>query len=108
MLSQRQAEWETEHEFCDGMYLRRTAIPAGVIVLGKRHRKPSLNLLLSGQVVLFAPNGMSTVLNAPKCFFGPSGSQKVAYTLTDIVCCSVFHVEQSTVDVVAAEIEVFE
>lgn len=104
MRAHEQAEWESTHELSDGLYLRRTRIPAGVIVLGRKHRKPCVNLLLEGSVILFAPNGASTVLNAPRCFTGPVGSQKLAFTLTDIVCANVFSVDGQTIEEIETEV----
>lgn len=106
MEAEEQVDCPSTHEFQDGFYLRQTFIPANTLVLGRKHRKDSINMLLSGRVVLIMPNGSTVALTAPESFISPAGEQKVAFTLTDIVCANVFQVESSTVE--DAEAEVFE
>lgn len=93
------------HEFQDGYYLRQTFIPAHTLVLGRKHRKDSINMLLSGRVALVI-GGSVVVLTAPESFISPAGEQKVAYTLSDIVCANIFCTDAT--DVEAVEAEVFE
>lgn len=106
MLAEEQVICPSTHEFQDGYYLRQTAIPAGTLVVGRKHRKPSINMLLSGRVVLILPNGSTVCLTAPESFVSDAGEVKVAYALTDVVCANVF--EARSTDVEAVEAEVFE
>jgi hypothetical protein len=103
---EHQVQCPSTHEFQDGFYLRQTFIPANTLVVGRRHRKDTINMLLSGRVVLIMPSGSTVVLTAPESFISGAGEQKVAYTLSDIVCANIFQVRATTV--AEAEAEVFE
>lgn len=106
MQSHEQVSCPSTHEFQDGYYLRQTFIPANTLVVGRRHKKPTINMLLSGRVVLVMPNGSTVVLIAPESFVSDAGEQKIAYALTDMVCANIFKAEST--DVESAEAEVFE
>jgi hypothetical protein len=106
MEGHEQVHCPSTHEFQDGYYLRQTFIPAGTLVVGRKHRKDTVNMLLSGRVVLIMPSGSTVALTAPESFISPAGEQKVAFTLTDILCANIFQAEATTVE--AVEDEVFE
>jgi hypothetical protein len=54
MLGTPQVTCPVRHEFADGVYARIMAAPAGTLVLGKRHRYRTFNVLLSGEVTVYA------------------------------------------------------
>ena len=105
MKAMDQVHCPSTHAFQDGYYCRQTIIPAGTLVVGRRHRKPSINMLLSGRVVLIV-DGRTVALEAPESFVSDAGEQKIAYAVTDILAANIF--ETSCLTVEDVEREVFE
>lgn len=99
MVLMPQAPVETFHTFGPGVYFREAHFPAGAIVLGHKHIKSTMNLVLRGDIVVVHDGGIS-LLQAP-CMFESVPGRKLAYTLTDTVWVNVIPTELTDV----AEIE---
>lgn len=46
-------DMEVKHTFAEGMYIRELFIPKGVLVVGKRHRKKTMNMLVKGKMTIY-------------------------------------------------------
>lgn len=69
-----------EHEFADGIYARKMTAPANCLVLGKRHRYRTLNILLSGEVTIYAGESMPVSrIKAPATFTSDAMTQKLIF-----------------------------
>lgn len=77
-----QVELEPEHLFCDGMYVRTLAIPAGTVVVGKTHRHEHPVLLTKGRARINTDRGMETI-TAPHVWISPPGAKRALVALED-------------------------
>lgn len=87
---------DVKHTFQDGMYMRELFIPAGVLLVGKIHKLPCLNIVSTGRLSLLTEFGARTVSAG---FTAPSqpGIQKVGYALEDTVFINVFRTDVTDV-----------
>ena len=93
------------HHFLSGMYIRHMSAPAGMLLLGHRHKTTHPNLLLKGRMRLWM-NGIVQDIEAPHIFESLAGSRKVAVTLEDVEFAT-FHITIET-NVETLEDELFE
>lgn len=99
MLAMPQAPVETFHRFGPGVYFREAHFPAGAVVLGHKHIRSTMNMVLKGEIVVIHDGGIS-LLKAPFMFESVPG-RKLGYTLSDTVWVNVIPTELTDV----AEIE---
>lgn len=88
-----QYEPKTEHFFHGGMYCRKVWREAGVLVIGKVHKKEHFYLIVDGTVRIereeFGPG--SLILSKP-------GSKRAVLSLTDVTCMTFHRCEAKTVE----------
>lgn len=92
-----------KHTFGDGIYVRDLFIPKGTLVVGKIHRKPTLNFLLSGEITVLTEDGVKR-LKAPMYFIAPAGSKKVGYTHEDTVWINVHATKETDLEKIEEEV----
>jgi hypothetical protein len=73
----------TDHFFAPGIYLRTLFIPAGFLLVGRRHRHEVLNILMKGTVIMVNEQGEKVTAKAPLIFTAKPG-QKAGFAVTDI------------------------
>jgi hypothetical protein len=75
-----------EHIFSGGVYIRQVTIPAGTMVMGKRHRYETCNMLLKGTMSVFVDeNHPPVTMTVPMMFTTPPGTKKFAYCVDEVV-----------------------
>lgn len=86
------------HRFGPGVYMREVSMPAGALVIGRRHRGEHLNLMLSGILDLVdeAGNVIRTVV-APQTFTAPAG-RKIARIVDDTVWLNIYATDERDID----------
>ena len=85
-----QIECPVEHEFADGIYRRKMFAPAGALVLGKRHRHRTLNILLAGSVTVYAGDSLPVLhLTAPATFTSDAMTRKLLLFHEDSVFANI-------------------
>ena len=81
-----QQELPLQHFFSPGIYVRHMIIPAQTMVVGKRHRKTTLNIFISGDMSLILSDGtLGERVQGPMIFNSEPNVRKVLYTHTDCV-----------------------
>ena len=75
----------TSHQWCDGVYCRRFALPADAVVVSKVHRKENWFLLFSGKVSIYDGDGNVTTLEAPHLMVTTPGTKRIVYAHSDAV-----------------------
>jgi hypothetical protein len=100
-----QYEPETKHYFHAGMYCREVWRDAGVLVVGKVHKKEHFYLIVSGTVAITTDDGVQLV-TGPHLLKSKAGTKRAVYSETPALCMT-FHVCDS-VEVDAAEKELVE
>jgi hypothetical protein len=86
-----------KHTFGDGIYVRDLTIPKGVLVVGKIHKYPTLNILLKGDITIMTEDG-SKRIKAPHYFIAPPGNKKVGYTHEETIWLNVLATEETDLD----------
>jgi len=89
-----QYEPPTKHYFHAGMYCREVWREAGVLVVGKVHKKEHFYLIVSGTVVITSDDGVERV-TGPKLFMSKPGTKRAVLAETDALCMT-FHVLDAT------------
>jgi hypothetical protein len=91
-----------EHYQSDGVYLRILNIQAGKVVIGAKHLKTHLTVLLEGEL-LVSIDGDARVMKAPYVFEALAGSRKVAYAHTDVKIMNVIPTDKTNISDIEAE-----
>lgn len=98
-------DMRVDHEFMDGIYIRRLHIPAGTVVVGKVHRKDCLNVVESGDISILTEFGSRRVKSG---FTGvsPAGIQKLGFAHEDTVFLNVFRTDCTDPSLVERELAI--
>lgn len=73
---------EAKHAFAEGLYARQVTIPAGTLVVGKRHAKSHFFFLMKGTATIVTDDGIEKV-TGPLCWASPVGSKRAVYCHTE-------------------------
>lgn len=96
-----QVEIPLKHHFGGGIYAREILIPAGTIILGKRHRHSTLNFLVSGDLSLYMGEGVqSKRVSGPLLFESSPGARKLAYAHTDAIFINFHPTEETDLEII--------
>lgn len=93
------SELKVEHEFCDGMYMRKLYIPKGTIIVGKVHKQPCHNICASGDISILTESGAKRVKSGFSSW-SPAGIQKLGYANEDTVFINVFRTNETDVSAI--------
>lgn len=95
---------ETDHYFCEGMYLRWVFRPAGTLVIGKVHKKRHFYLVIQGAVeVAGGPDGPKR-MTAPALVISEPGTKRAVYALEDSVCITIHRTDETDMAAIEAEL----
>ena len=94
MKKQPQVEMRLEHYFAPGIYARELHIPAGVMLTGKIHKYPQLNILSKGRIKVLTDNGVVDV-EAPFTVVSPAGTKRIALAVTDCVWTTILQTDET-------------
>ena len=104
MIAQEQVDIPVEHIFSGGVYIRQILIPKGTIVMGKRHRHETCNILLSGELSIYAGEGKeSNRVKGPLMFTSPPGTKKLAYCHEDAIFMNIHPTEETDLEKIEEE-----
>ena len=92
-----QYEPETKHTFHAGMYCREVWRPAGVIVVGKIHKKEHFYLIVSGTIAITTDEGVKSV-TGPHLLCSKPGTKRAVYAETDALCMTFHVVDAKTIE----------
>ena len=85
LLRLPQTEIPLEHDFCNGLYARSIAIPAGAVITGAVHRSESFWVVRAGELVFTNDNGDPMVAHAGCMGVSPAGIKRAGLALTDCI-----------------------
>ena len=92
-------EMPLTHHFADGVYVREVFLPKDIIVVGKRHRHETFNILLKGELSLYMGKGVPAIrVKAPMVFVSKPGARKIAYIHEDVVFMNVHPTNERDLD----------
>jgi len=94
MIQHPQVELPTAHLFHAGMYCRVVEQAAGVLVVGKVHKRPHFFMVVSGTVLITAPPLEPQEITGPRLLLSEPGTKRVIYAVTDVVYMT-FHTSRA-------------
>ena len=84
MEKQPQIELETKDYWSYGIYGRELFVPKGVMLVGKIHKYPNMNIIAKGDISILIDDYIKRV-QAPYIFVAPAGAKRIAYAHEDTV-----------------------
>lgn len=103
LLKLDQVEIPTDHQFMGGIYLRSISVPAGTLIIGKRHRYETCNMLLSGTMSVYIGEDQPTKMLIGPCIFrSDPGSKKMGYAHTDCVFMNLHPTDETDLEKIEA------
>jgi len=94
---------ETKHTFHGGMYCREVWRPAGVLIVGKVHKKEHFYMVVSGTVLITTDDGVQSI-TGPKVLCSTPGTKRAVYAETDALCITFHATNANTVEAVEEEL----
>jgi hypothetical protein len=92
----------TKHTFHGGMYCREVWRPAGVLVVGKVHKKEHFYMIVYGTVAITTDDGVKSV-TGPCLLSSMPGTKRAVYAETDTLCMTFHRTDSTTVEEAEAE-----
>jgi hypothetical protein len=92
-----QYEPQTKHTFHGGMYCREVWRPAGVLVIGKVHKKEHFYVIMYGTVSITTDDGVRSI-TGPCILNSMPGTKRAVYAETDALCVTFHRVGSSTIE----------
>jgi hypothetical protein len=99
-----QYEPRTTHRFHAGMYCREVWREAGVLVVGKVHKKEHFYLIVSGTVCISDGIGEPQRFTGPHLIASAPGTKRAVYAETDVLCMTFHRTDATTVEAAEAEL----
>lgn len=100
-----QYEPETKNTFHGGMYCREVFRHAGVLVVGKVHKKEHFYYIVYGTVAITTDEGVQ-LITGPRLICSKPGTKRAVYAETDALCMTLHVTNAKTLD--EAELELVE
>ncbi len=94
LLKMPQVDLPTTHKFCDGIYARQIEIPAGVCLVGAKH-KTNFFLTISAGKCAITDGETHQIFEAPVTIVSKKGAKRSIYALSDTVMTT-FHATPET------------
>lgn len=98
-----QYEPVTKHTFHGGMYCREVFREAGVLVVGKVHKKEHFYFIVSGTVAITTDDGVQHI-TGPQMLCSKPGTKRAVYAETDALCMTFHRVEATNIKDVESEL----
>ena len=95
----QQIELETNHLFADGVYTRELIIPKGAVLIGKRHRYATTNILLKGKMTIYDEHSSFTV-EAPFMAVAEPLTKKMGYAHEDSIWVNIHPTNETDLDII--------
>lgn len=104
LFAMPQVEMPLRHNFADGVYVRELFMPKDTIVIGKRHRFETCNILLKGELSLYMGKGVqSKRIRAPYIFNSKPGTKKMAYVHEDSIFLNIHPTDETDLEKIENE-----
>jgi hypothetical protein len=87
----------TRHTFHGGMYCREVFREAGILIVGKVHKKEHFYLIVGGTVAITTDDGVEFV-TGPHLLCSKPGTKRAVYAETDTLCMTFHRVESDNVE----------
>jgi len=99
-----QVEAPLRHTFGGGVYVRELFIPKGSIIIGKRHRGETMNMMTHGVLALYMGSDESAqIVKAPQTFVSPPFTKKMAIALEDTIFVNIHPTDKTDLEQIEDE-----
>ena len=98
LLGNRIDELPVAETVMDGIYVRELFMPAGFVVTGMIHKKPCINIMVTGSLEVLTETGEWAKLVAPVRFIGKAGTKKGVIVHEDSHFINIFNVTSTDVE----------
>ena len=104
MREMPQIPLETQHIFAGGLYCRVLPRPAGTLIIGKKHLKEHLYMVIKGRVSV--TNGEDTPIEicAPAVIVSKVGTKRAVLALEDSICLTVHRTDETDLEKVEEDL----
>lgn len=92
-----QVDLGLKHHFSSGMYTRECHIPAGTVVVGKKHRHDHPVMLIQGEATVVT-DGHRETIRAPHVWTSPAGVKRAVYAHSDCIFVTVHATDLTDLD----------
>lgn len=96
-------ELPLDHNFVDGMYIRRLFVPKGSLIVGKIHRHDCINFVEKGDISVLSESGSKRV-QAGFMIASPAGLQKVGYAHEDTIFTNIFRTNETDIAILEQDL----
>jgi len=97
--TQEQVETPITHSIFGGIYTRAMFIPKDTLIIGKRHRNATCNMLIQGTISIYMGEDLPVrTLIGPCVFPSEPFSQKLGYAHTDVIFVTVHPTSETDVN----------
>ena len=103
LLKLPQYEPITKHTFHGGMYCREVFREAGILIVGKVHKKEHFYLIAGGTVAITTDDGVQ-IVTGPHLLCSKPGTKRAVYAETDALCMTFHRIESTNVEDAEAEL----
>jgi len=105
MRKHEEVDCPISHNFSPGVYVRTMFIPAGTLIMGKRHRHETCNILSQGEISIYMGKDTPAVrLVAPCIFNSMPGTKKLGFAHTDVIFSNVHPTNETDVEKIECEV----
>lgn len=84
---------------CHSIYARELFIPKGVILTGKIHKYPQLNIMSKGKMRVLIDEKL-VLIEAPFTIVSPAGTKRIAQALEDTVWVTIHATDETDLEVI--------
>lgn len=103
MRAMPQVELRTDHHFADGMYGRCLFMPAGTVVVGKRHKREHLFVITKGRMQVVV-DGEVKHLSAGDVLVSAPGAKRALHAIEDSICMTVHRTNKKNIRKIEKEL----
>lgn len=94
------SELPLDHQFANGMYIRRLFIPKGSLIYGAIHKDSCVNVVEQGDISVLTETGFKRV-QAGYTVVSPPGIRKIGYAHADTVFTNIFRTDETDISKIA-------
>lgn len=91
------------HRFSKGIYTRELTMPAGTVIVGKRHAQEHIVLMTEGHCTVFTERGQEE-LRAPCTFISPAGEKRVLFIHEQTTWTTVHRTDETDLEAVERDL----
>ena len=91
-----QLDEDLNHHFMGGVYIRELKIPRGALIIGKRHRHKTCNILMKGKMAVYSEEtGQAEIIEGPLAFESQPMVKKMAYCFEECIFMNIHPTEET-------------